>query len=259
MTAHYLALFASYAAAIGAWWLVSSTLDRAGHAPPSWRANDVIAIDRPWREVAIALVGAIGVIAMGQAWSRGWLLPARGSLAPLLDALDQVLIFAPLLVLPLVRRQGSRSMLVPKERVLTRLAVGVALACVALCAYAVVRDASRGPLALAARIARFENAGIAMQVLCEDVAIGILLYRLAAAVGHRRAAFAVAALFAVGHVPAIVSRGGDSGEIARLGLDFALSAMTVGTVLRSGDVLWFWPVHFALDMTQFARVTGISG
>jgi hypothetical protein len=29
------------------------------------------------------------------------------------------------------------------------------------------------------------------------------------------------------------------------------SLVVLGTVWRSADVAWFWPVHFALDMTQF--------
>jgi hypothetical protein len=25
---------------------------------------------------------------------------------------------------------------------------------------------------------------------------------------------------------------------------------------RSQDVMWFWWIHFAMDMTQFARISG---
>ena len=33
--------------------------------------------------------------------------------------------------------------------------------------------------------------------------------------------------------------------------DFGLGVLVLSTVQRSADIAWVWPVHYALDMTQF--------
>lgn len=39
--------------------------------------------------------------------------------------------------------------------------------------------------------------------------------------------------------------------------DAVLGVLVLGTLIRSGDILWFWPVHVVLDLTQFQRVMGV--
>lgn len=202
-------------------------------------------------------MGAAGVILVGQLWTRGLMLPARGTAAPLVEALNQILIFLPILLVPIVRRQGISTMLLPKDRVLTRMLVGLALAFLALTVYSAIRPGSRGPLEMAAAIVRLQHVDEAVQVLMEDLAIGILLFRFSAAVSRRWVIVLVAGLFVVGHVPALLSAGASVAELSSLGLDFGLGLLLLGTILRSGDVLWFWPIHTVMDLTQFTRVSGL--
>jgi hypothetical protein len=256
MTAAYVALGASYAAVVGGWWFAARVLRGAGIAPASWDGSTAYELRRPWLEVGVALLGAAGVIVVGLIYARGWMPVAAGVLGPLVEAIEQFVIFLPILAVPFLRGHGLHTMLLPADRVLTRLAVGVVLSLLALTVFSLVRAESRGPLDLAWRIAHPRNLGIAVQVFGEDLAIGILLYRMASATSRRWAVVVVAALFALGHVPALLSSGANSAELASLGLDCALGILVGGTLLRSGDVLWFWPVHFSLDMTQFARITG---
>jgi hypothetical protein len=42
-------------------------------------------------------------------------------------------------------------------------------------------------------------------------------------------------------------------EMFGLVRDFALGVLVIATLWRGADICWFWPVHFALDMTQFIR------
>jgi hypothetical protein len=37
-------------------------------------------------------------------------------------------------------------------------------------------------------------------------------------------------------------------------LDVVLAVAVVAVVQRSADVWWFWGVHFAMDMTQYATL-----
>ena len=96
---------------------------------------------------------------------------------------------------------------------------------------------------------------IAVQVFLEDVTIAILMVRLGAAMTNKWAVIAVAALFAGGHIPSIVSEGASSAELIGLLRDFAIGVVVIGSAVRGADILWLWPVHYALDMTQFLGKT----
>ena len=63
-----------------------------------------------------------------------------------------------------------------------------------------------------------------------------------------------ALLFAAAHVPAMVAQGASVEELLGLARDVALGLLVLGSVLRSGDILWFWPIHVVMDLTQFPRV-----
>ena len=47
------------------------------------------------------------------------------------------------------------------------------------------------------------------------------------------------------------SQGVAPSELVGLVRDFGLGVVVLGTAWRSADIAWLWPVHFALDMTQF--------
>jgi hypothetical protein len=41
-------------------------------------------------------------------------------------------------------------------------------------------------------------------------------------------------------------------------LDAGLGFMVILALQRSRDVVWFWSIHFCLDMTQFVKVSGVG-
>jgi hypothetical protein len=96
------------------------------------------------------------------------------------------------------------------------------------------------------------------QVFLEDLTVAILYVRLAGAVGSRWATVVVACLFAAGHVPAMVSQGITWSEWSGLLRDAGLGMAVILLLQRSRDIVWFWCIHFSLDMTQFARVSGVN-
>ena len=49
----------------------------------------------------------------------------------------------------------------------------------------------------------------------------------------------------------MVSEGASNAQLIGLLRDFGLGVLVVGTAVRGADILWLWPVHYALDMTQF--------
>jgi hypothetical protein len=53
----------------------------------------------------------------------------------------------------------------------------------------------------------------------------------------------------------MIARGDPAGEFLGLLRDFGLGVLVLGTVWRSADIAWFWPIHYTLDMTQFLTGT----
>jgi hypothetical protein len=249
---HYPALVIAYLVALGGWLAVSSI------GPQLWPREPTTGFARPWKEFGIALVGAIGILAAGQLWSRGIRLPEEGDIGPVLGAINQVLIFAPILLVVVIRRQSWATAWLPRRRIGWRLLVGFILASLAVTAYSLLRAEASAPWDLLGRIWRYEHVDEMTQVFLEDLAIAILFVRLAAAIGIRWATVVVACLFAVGHVPAMVSQGATWSELGGLLGDAGLGVAVITVLQRSRDVAWFWCIHFCLDMTQFAKVSGVE-
>jgi hypothetical protein len=249
-TTHYPPLVAGYLVAL-AGWLAAQRL-----FPTLWPAEPVPELARPWRELGIALLGAVAVLAVGQLWIRGIRLPEEGAAGPLLAALNQLFIFAPILLVPVLRRQPWTTAWLPLPRLPQRLLVGVGLASLAVTAYALLRAGADPPWVMAGRIGSYDHLDEMVQVLLEDLTIAILFVRLAGAIGSRRATVLVACLFAAGHVPAMVSQGATWHELGGLLRDAGLGVAVIVVLQRSRDVVWFWCIHFCLDMTQYGRISG---
>lgn len=249
---HYPTLVVAYLVGLGGW-LVAHRL-----APRVWPREPVEGLARPWKEFWIALVGAMGVLAMGQLWMRGIRLPEQGAFGPVLGAINQALIFAPILLVLVLRRQSLATAWLPRGRIATRLLVGLVLASVTVTAYSLLREGADPPWVLLGRIWRYEHFDKMVQVLLEDLAIAMLFVRLAGAIDRSWATVIVACLFAAGHIPVMVSQGTTWFELSGLLRDAALGVAVILVLQRSRDVVWFWCIHFCLDMTQFAKVSGVG-
>ncbi len=70
---HYPALVVAYLVGLGGWLLAGRLL------PTVWpRESTPVSFARPGREFGIALLGVLGILAMGQLWTRGIRLPEEG-------------------------------------------------------------------------------------------------------------------------------------------------------------------------------------
>lgn len=245
---HYGALVCGYAAALLGWLLLARFLRSV------WPAARPASFERPWLEIGIALAAVVGILAVGQAYVRLGLFPETGPAGPALGAVNQIAIFSPVFLALALRSHSLDTVWLGGDRRAVRLAAGIALAALAVGVYSWVRVDAAGPLEIASRIVRYRNLDEAVQVLLEDVTIAFLFVRLAVAIGPRWSVIVVAALFAAGHVPALLQGGAGPAELALLLRDAALGAGIILVLQRSRDILWFWPVHFVLDMMQFRQV-----
>ncbi|MDT8322049.1 MAG: hypothetical protein RQ826_16150 [Xanthomonadales bacterium] len=249
---HYLPLVIAYLAGLVGWLVVNRLV------PQVWPLRPIEGFQRPWMEFGIALLGVAGILVMGQLWVRGIRLPVQGSTGPILGAINQVLIFAPIILVVLIRRQPWATAWLPRGQVGVRLLVGFFLATIAVTVYSYLRAGVDAPWILVSRIWRYVHLEEMMQVFLEDLTVAILFVRLAGAVGSRWTTVVVACLFAAGHLPVMVSQGATWLELVELLRDVGLGVAVSLVLQRSRDFVWFWCLHFTLDMTQFSRVSGVS-
>lgn len=244
---HYPALVGAYATALVGWWIVQSLVRL-------WPVSKSPAFEHPLREFFYALLGGVGVILLGMLWSRGIRLPETGTLAPLVSAVNQLWIFLPAFLVPVIRRQPRDTFWWGGNGTMYRVALGLILAAIAVSAYAFLREGAARPWTILGRTLTYEHLGDLVQVICEDFLIALLLVRLGAKIGAVWAALLVAVLFAAGHIPALLANGASLNELASLAIDFVLAAGIFLTLARARDILWFIPIHFILDMLQFDPV-----
>ena len=244
MLTHSWMLLVTYAAVCGAWWLLNVVVTL-------WRDTDRPRFAKPWREVALVLGAVAAVLVLGQLWQRGIRLTLTGGWAPVAESVNQIIIFSPVIAIPIIRRDGWASAWLRLGKLPIRLAIGLGLALFALFLFSLLEHNAPSWTDAVYGVFSPRRAHLGVQVLLEDLAIAILLVRLAAAIGPRGAVLAVAGLFAAAHIPSMITRGDTVAELVGLLRDVALGVMVIGTVWRSGDIAWVWPVHYALDMTQF--------
>jgi hypothetical protein len=245
---HHASLLVGYLLALVTW-------ERIAHRERKlWPASQAPIFVHPWRELGYCALAIVAVVGIGQLYTRHRLLPADGAAAQPLEALNQILIFSPLLALPFLRRQGTASMWLPRKRVWRRVLIGVILSLIAMLAFACVRAGAARWIDIIREVYHPKNLANLVQVLCEDVAVAIVFVRMRAAIGLLSSILMAAVLFAAAHIPGMLSMGTTLDDTLNLAMDAGLFMVVLYFLQRSADVWWFWLVHFAMDMMRFYAV-----
>jgi Type II CAAX prenyl endopeptidase Rce1-like len=249
---HHGALLVGYLLALIAW-------DRVSRRQTNlWPAPEPPSFAHPWRELGYCAFAIVAVLGVGQLYQRHWLLPAHGATGQPLEAINQLLIFSPILALPLIRKQGWASMWLPMHRVWQRVLIGLVLSLIAVLAFVNLRAGAGRWIDVIGNVYHPKNLGNLVQVLCEDVAIAIVFVRMRAAIGLMWSIILVAVLFAAAHIPAMLATGVGLEQIMSLVMDAGLGVVVLYFLQRSNDVWWFWLIHFSMDMMQFYAVPGVT-
>lgn len=248
---YYIALSCGYFAALSGWSLINRW------KPALWNSDSPYHFIHPWREAIWALLAAVLTLGIGQLYSGSHLVPKDFIGYPqLAEAINQALIFLPFVLLLLLRRQPATTAWLSSRHIFGHVIAGLALALVAICIFVLVLQPSIGFDRILLNTYRLHNAPLALQVLLEDIAIAIVFVRLRAALGRRWfliTVMCVAFLFSASHYPSKLADGQSFLSATRdVLIDGALASGVIYVLQRSRDIVWFWCVHFAMDMMQFA-------
>lgn len=237
----------AYLTACGGW----LALARMQMLRTLWNEQPFPSTDCRWLDLAIGLLAAFGVLALGQAYRAGWLLPHTGSyvVQRLLWVADNLIIYAPIFLVLVARRQSARTILLPTARLGTRVGVGVVLGLLSVVLFLTMRgELGRLPGILKSAV-DFKRLTDFVPVFLEGVALAFVLVRMRWVTGRAVTVLVPAVLFAAAHIPSGLAEGKSAVEIAAFFvLNVALVAVILDVVQRAQDIVWLSFVHYLMDI-----------
>jgi hypothetical protein len=243
MDSHYVALMLAYASIAGMWFLIFRIIEKP------WDEECHFSFQKPWLEFIYAILAVIAILGIGQLYVRGMLIPNNGNNC--IDALNQILIFSPTVLLVAIRKQSIETIWLPKSKIPIRIIWGLVMALISLIIYSLIRKDAANLVHIISNTYHPKNISHFVQVFMEDITIALVFVRLAEWIGRKWSIGIVAFLFAAGHIPSLLASGVTTNELSSLFIDAAIGIIVLSAVSKSKDIWWFFIVHFALDMTQF--------
>jgi hypothetical protein len=230
--------------AVCAGWLIGVRL-----WPKLWPAPAQLATEHRWLDLGLTVAAAAAVLLLGQAYWHGYLLPKGvGWLGVLCWTLNNLIIYAPVAAVLLIRRQGPATAFLSPRAAGSKIGWGLVLGVLGVALFLRMRgEITTMPVVLrqslrAASLANF------VPVFLEGVALAFAFVRIRWAFGLWPAVLIPSVLFAVGHVPRQLADGTPVSEMAAFfALNTLLPAAILYVVQRSQDVIWIGIVHYLMD------------
>lgn len=216
--------------------------------PAVWPAPAAAHGDRRWLDLALALLVPAAILALGQLWFAGtlrWRWP--GAWRHLAYVLAQLLVWSPLVLALVLRRQGPATVWMPRDRLLLRLAGGLLLGLLAVALYLELNNSHGRWPAILGRTLTLQAWAHVVPVFLEACGVAFVFVRLRWALGRVAAALVPGILFAAAHLPRAFAAGEPPVTIAVLfAVNAALAAGLVAWAARFRDLIvvgvahWFW-------------------
>ncbi len=241
----FVPLAAAYGVAMGLWWLITAIWPNTWPAPERDPAST-----RPWLDLLVCVGVVVGVLGIGQLYNHDLLLPKNGNLWFLAN---QLLIFSPLFLALIARRQGGNSIWVTTNGLPAKLAFGSGLGVLAMVVFLAMRGELRDLPNHLLRAVEPRSLSHFFPVFMEGVGLAFLFVRLQWVLGRKVALLLPALLFAAAHIPRALADGADAPRIvAFFVFNTAIVIAVLAVLRRSRDVTWLGLVHYLMDIPSGA-------
>lgn len=238
---HYLGIVTAYAAAGVLVWLAALLYPQSIPA-----AREHLPKQRTL-QLGLFLVAMAGTAVLYWVEGRGLLLPTED---PLSAALNQLLIFLPLLIYLIAQRTPAAAF-VPINGLVLSLAGGVALALVALAAYFAARGNWESLPYTTSRLFAADQADRYVQVLLFDLMLGALMALLSQGWSRKVALTVLGIIIFAAHVAAAMHTGYGVEAIGAVLLGTAVAFGVLSAIVYTRNVAWFLPFHGLVGVLLF--------
>lgn len=235
----------AYLSICGLWFLLNKTSN-------TWNISPIESTTKPLVDLVIGLLACICVMGVGQLFSAGFLIPR--SEVPVVNQLiiwplNNVLIFSPIFLTLIVRKQGLSTIFISSSQVGPKLLFGLVASVIGIVIFVGIRGEWSRLKEIAFTAILPEKLSNFPAIFFENVAIAFLFIRLKWAVGIRWAIAIPSVLFALAHVPGSLAEGDPNGHIITFFfLTGSLTTFILYTAYRSRDILWLGVVHYLMDV-----------
>ncbi|MEO9485630.1 MAG: CPBP family glutamic-type intramembrane protease [Ekhidna sp.] len=237
-------LTVAYLSICGSWFL----LNRMNR---SWDIEPIKSSDKPRMDFILGMAAAIAILAIGQLFSAGYLIPtSQNELVNLLIwPLNNVIIFSPIAAALILRSQSAQTVFLSTKNMGLKLLFGLASSVLGIFIFLVIRGELQRIGEIATHAIELETLSNFPAIFFENVAVAFLFVRLKWAVGIKWAIGIPAVLFALAHVPGSIAEGDPIGHIITFFvLTGSLTTVILYTAYRSRDIFWLGIVHYLMDV-----------
>lgn len=239
-----LPLVLCYGIICGMWFL----FDRMGWL---WNITPIKAPEKPRLEFLLAIVATIAVLSVGQLYSHGWLLPSSDSelWAGVSWMFNNVIIFSPLWLMVIIRKQSLNTVLISKEGLVKKVLFGLGTSLVGIIVFVGLRNEWTRFPEIWSHAFTYKSLINFPAVFFENVGLAFLFVRFRWAVGPKWAIIIPAIIFAIAHIPGSIAEGDPWSHILTFALlTSSLTVMILYTAYRSRDIIWLGFVHYLVDV-----------
>lgn len=218
--------------------------------PTFWPKTIIEKPDKPGRELVWSFVVVVLVLAIGQLYQAGILIPELhpSKVVKLLTWwLNNLLIFSPVFVYLKLTRQKLNTVFLSLSGVHWKLLFGVVATLLGTEVYMLFNGGHVGQILVAGL--RYENYRNFLPVFLEGVGLAFLFVRLKWKVGLKWAIAIPAILFSLAHLPRAFSN--DTALEMVIADSFLTALITVvvfATTAKSRDIIWLGLLHYFLDI-----------
>ncbi len=217
----------------------------------AWTIENIQASNHKWIDLILALVACFGVIAVGQVYSAGLLIPKPDHKVgrALIWGLNNVIIFSPIFITIILRKQSLNTLFLSGNNFIHKSLFGIAASLIGVFLFVVLRsEVGRFPEILkdAFTVQSLSNFPA---IFFENVALAFLFVRLRWAIGLKWSIIIPAILFASAHIPGSIAEGDPWSHIMTFFfLTGSLTTVILYTAYRSRDIIWLGFVHYFMDV-----------
>lgn len=234
----------AYLAICATWWLARYM------AGDRWTDEETPQTGHKWLDLAMVLVGILGVFLLGQAYRAGFHLPELpGSWRYLTVTINLCIPFLPIFVILFVRQQSLSTLWISGQQFSWKILAGIVSALTGLAIYLTLGNEWSRLADIAADSLTLHSLAHALPVFLEGVAIAFIFVRLRWVAPAWVAVLIPCVLFAAAHIPRFTETEQGIGElVVFLAFNTAVAAMVFSTALRARDIIWIAIPHYVMDI-----------
>lgn len=235
----YLPVVIGYAAACFTTWFIYK---KAG----IWNVSDTYKPKHPWKEILLGLAAVLVVFVIGRLYTAGFLIPGRYN--PIAWVINNIIIYSPVFIVILVRKHSLNTIWLNKKSIGIKLLAGFLSAFISVSLFLFSRNEWSRWHEVLQKVLSLDGSTYFLATFLEGITLAFVFVRLNWLFKLRITLAVPAILFALAHVPGMISDGDTWWYILLMSaVTGTITVFVLYTCYKSKDIIWIGVVHYVMD------------